>query len=164
VLYIPTFQAENTAKTERNVRTARASNVELVGLRPEPRRESAPVPPPKTSVKTVKEDSKTYHIVRKGERLTDISERYGVDVATLKGINRLKKDQIYPNMRIQLVSQKKKQEPRAATGYHTVKKGENLVDISEKYGVDMVTLKRVNKLKNDRIMAGTRLRLPPKKG
>ena len=86
-----------------------------------------------------------------------------MDVATLKQINRLKKDQVYPNMRIELVSEKKVQ-PKIARTIHTVKKGENLSDISEKYGVNVITLKRVNKLKNDRILAGMKLRLPAKKG
>ncbi len=109
VLFIPTFQAfqaQITPKAEPNVRIARVSNIEPAAPRLEPRKESTPASPPRTSIKTAKQDSKTCHIVKKGERLTDISERYGVDVATLKGINRLKKDQIYPNMRIQLVSQK----------------------------------------------------------
>jgi len=45
-----------------------------------------------------------YHIVRRGENLAGISEKYGIDLETLKHINRLKKGQIYPNMRIVLVS------------------------------------------------------------
>lgn len=88
-----------------------------------------------------------------------------MDVTTLREINRLRKDQIYPNMRIELVSQKKVKPKRGGTyqTYHTVKKGENLSDISEKYGINVTTLKRVNRLKGDRILAGTRLRLPEKK-
>ncbi len=68
-------------------------------------------------------------------------------------------------MRIELVSQKKAKPKRGWTyqTYHTVKKGENLSDISEKYGIDVVTLKRANRLKSDRILAGMRLRLPEKK-
>ncbi len=117
----------------------------------------------KSSAQAAKKGTKAYHIVKKGESLTDISEKYGMDVATLKEINRLKKDQIYPNMRLELVSHTKSQ-PKRAPSYHTVKKGENLSDISEKYGVDMITLKRVNKLKSDRIFVGMKLKLPEKKG
>jgi LysM repeat protein len=130
-----------------------------------------PAEPPKKEVRagtkpagqTAKKGAKTYHIVRKGESLTDISEKYGLDVATLKEINRLKKDQIYPNMRLELVSHTKTQ-PKRAPSYHTVKKGENLSDISEKYGVDVAALKRLNKLKSDRITVGMKLKLPEKKG
>jgi LysM repeat protein len=118
---------------------------------------------PKRVAQKGKKGTKDYHIVKKGESLTDISEKYGLDVSTLKEINRLKKDQIYPNMRLELVSHAKAQAKQTKT-YHTVKKGENLSDISEKYGVDITALKRVNKLKNDRIYAGMKLKLPEKKG
>jgi membrane-bound lytic murein transglycosylase D len=118
---------------------------------------------PKRVAQKGKKGTKDYHIVKKGESLTDISEKYGLDVSTLKEINRLKKDQIYPNMRLELVSHAKAQAKQTKT-YHTVKKGENLSDISEKYGVDVTALKRVNKLKNDRIYAGMKLKLPEKKG
>ena len=118
---------------------------------------------PKRVAEKGKKAPKTHHIVKKGESLTDISEKYGLDVATLKEINRLKKDQIYPNMRLELVSHAKAQ-PKQAKTYHTVKKGENLSDISERYGLDVTALKRVNKLKNDRIYAGMKLKLPEKKG
>jgi membrane-bound lytic murein transglycosylase D len=118
---------------------------------------------PKPVAQKGKKGTKTYHVVKKGENLTDISEKYGVDVSTLKEINRLKKDQIYPNMRLELTSHSKAQAKPAKT-HHTVKKGESLSDISEKYGVDVATLKRLNKLKNDRIYAGMKLKLPEKKG
>jgi membrane-bound lytic murein transglycosylase D len=118
---------------------------------------------PKRVAKSGKKATKTYHIVKKGESLTDISEKYGLEVSTLKEINRLKKNQIYPNMRLELVSHTKAQAKQAKT-HHTVKKGENLSDISEQYGVDVIALKRVNKLKNDRIYAGMKLKLPEKKG
>jgi len=161
-IYIPSFYKQVANKSEEDVRTAGAPKTEVSAKHLEARNETPAVP--KTAPKAEKKkEVKAFHIVKKGERLTDISEKYGVDVATLKEINRLKKDQIYPNMRIELVS-KKMTQPRPAAKYHTVKKGENLSDISEKYGVNMVTLKKVNKLRNDRIMAGMKLRLPDKKG
>jgi len=51
-----------------------------------------------------------------------------------------------------------------ASSYHTVRKGENLSDISEKYGINVFALKRANNLRSDRVLAGTKLRLPAKKG
>ena len=152
------------ARAEKSVRTD--ARKEVVA---EAKKE--PAEPPKKEMRSgtkpagqsAQKGTKTYHIVRKGESLTDISEKYGMDVATLKEINRLKKDQIYPNMRLELVSHSKTQ-PKRTPSYHTVKKGENLSDISEKYGVDIAALKRVNKLKSDRILVGTKLKLPEKKG
>jgi LysM repeat protein len=104
--------------------------------------------------------AKSYHIVKKGESLTDISEKYGIDVATLKDINMLTKDKVYPNMRLELV---KHSRPAPKVSYHTVKKGESLNDISERYGVDLAALKEANNLKKDRLLAGQKLKIPAKK-
>jgi membrane-bound lytic murein transglycosylase D len=161
IVYIPSFNRQTGTNTEPKVEVARTLKKEVPASRVEAQK--TPASEPKRVAQAEKKDTKAYHIVRKGEKLTDISAKYGVNVATLKQINRLKKDQIYPSMRIELVSEKKAQ-PKTAKTVHTVKKGENLSDISEKYGVDVVTLKRVNKLKGDRILAGMRLRLPEKKG
>jgi LysM repeat protein len=168
VVYIPSFYGQPASKEEQpKVQLARVAKREESVARVEAQKELPAEPKP--VARAQKKEAKAYHIVRKGERLADISEKYGVDVATLKQINRLKKGQIYPNMRIQLVSEKKvvsdkKAQPKIARTFHTVKKGENLSDISEKYGVNVITLKRVNKLKSNRILAGMRLRLPEKKG
>jgi membrane-bound lytic murein transglycosylase D len=162
VIYIPSFYGQPTLRAERKVQLAGITKKEGFEARITARKGAVAEAKPSATVEK-KEIKKTFHIVKKGERLADISEKYGVDVSTLREINRLKKDQIYPRMRIELVSQRKAQ-PKVASRYHTVKKGENLSDISEKYGVDVVTLKRANKLKSDRILAGMRLRLPEKKG
>ena len=69
-----------------------------------------------------------FHIVKKGERLADISEKYGISLATLKEINKLKKSHIYPNMRLELTSsrvRKTEKHVRLAV-YHTTRKGEIL--------------------------------------
>ena len=151
-------EAKREVRTEtKKAVVAEPEKETVTGARKEVRAE------PKRVAQKEKKGTKTYHIVKKGENLTDISEKYGLDVSTLKEINRLKKDQIYPNMRLELTSHSKAQAKQAKT-YHTVKKGENLSDISEKYGVDVAALKRVNKLKSDHIYAGMKLRLPEKKG
>ena len=167
VVYIPKFADTGGKKPE--VKTAVASLKENREVPAETKKNVRPEAPREARAQVkqtpVKENkaAKTYHIVKKGETLTGISEQYGVDVATLKQINKLKKDQVHPNMRLELVSHPHGK-TKASKKYHTVKKGENLSDISEKYGVDVATLKRVNKLKSDRIQAGMKLRLPDAKG
>jgi len=63
-----------------------------------------------TQEKKTKEDQQakkkklpTYHIVKKGETLAKISNKYGIDIATLKSANNLKSDKLYPNMRLKIV-------------------------------------------------------------
>ncbi len=119
--------------------------------------------------KTAKEP-KTYHVVKKGETLADISELYGIDKSSLRSANKLRGDRVYPNMKIRLVSYKGKKKPSAAptrkriVKYHTVKKGETLSSISEKYGVDIDDIKSANKIKGNRINARTRLKIVRQEG
>jgi membrane-bound lytic murein transglycosylase D len=112
----------------------------------------------KETPKSVPKQAKTFHIVRKGETLTDISEKYGIEVASLKEMNRLKKDQIYPSMRLDLVAHSKSS-TKGVKKFHLVKRGETLTDIAEKYGLEIDTLKGLNRLKKDKINTGMKLKV-----
>lgn len=130
--------------------------------------------------------NRSFHIVKKGESLADISERYGTDLATLRKINKLRRDRIVPNMRLQIAAAAEAQATTEKAGqarsdrsqtiqtravrprpiqirsvklYHVVKKGENLTDISEKYSVNVTSLKKMNGLKKDGLRPGMRLRV-----
>ncbi len=48
-------------------------------------------------------EAKTYHNVKKGETLSSISNKYGVDISSLRATNRLKNDKVYPGMKLKLV-------------------------------------------------------------
>ena len=58
---------------------------------------------------------------------------------------------------------KKNATPAANPTTHTVKKGETLSVIANKYGVTITALKNANGLKSDRINAGQKLKIPAKK-
>lgn len=47
-----------------------------------------------------------------------------------------------------------------SSSWHRVKKGENLATIAQRYGVSVEGLRSANKLRNSRITAGARLRIP----
>lgn len=165
-VYIPRFEGQKVQTVK-----AEAAGQEAKGEgRAEPKRVARtvarpavkqPAAAPKQVAAAPKQPAaKPYHIVKKGEKLTDISEKYGIDVATLKDINMLTKDKVYPNMRLDLV---KHSRPATKASYHVVKKGESLTDISEKYDVEVGALKEANKLKKDRLLAGQKLKIPAKK-
>jgi membrane-bound lytic murein transglycosylase D len=68
-------------------------------------------PKSKGRAKTSKEDApvkpekiKPYHIVKKGETLASISDKYGVDIASLKSANRLKNNRIHAKMKLKIVA------------------------------------------------------------
>lgn len=137
-------------------------------------------PVSKVRVKTDKDNTqakpekiKPHHIVKKGETLALISDKYGVDVADLKSINKLKNGKVYPNMKLKLASYvEKKQVEKGHVGkkdaekkhtakvkYHVVKKGETLDSISDRYGVGIGAIKSANRLKSNKIQARTKLKI-----
>jgi membrane-bound lytic murein transglycosylase D len=97
------------------------------------------------------------HVVKKGETLSSISSRYGIDVAELKAQNNLKGDKVYPNMKLRLAGYKTEKKP--AVRYHVVKKGETLSSISSRYGIEVAELKAQNKLKSDAVQPRMKLRI-----
>ncbi|MBP6941121.1 MAG: LysM peptidoglycan-binding domain-containing protein [Syntrophorhabdaceae bacterium] len=106
---------------------------------------------------------KDYHVVKKGETLVSISGKYGINVASLRSMNNLKNDKVYPNMKLKLAGHSQKKQAQKAR-YHVVKKGETLGSISSKYGTDVASLKSLNKLKSNRISANMKLRIPRNEG
>ena len=63
----------------------------------------------------------------------------------------------------QKTTAQKKPAASGTTSTHTVKKGETLSKIAATYGVSITALKNANGLKNDKINAGQKLKIPAKK-
>jgi membrane-bound lytic murein transglycosylase D len=127
--------------------------------------DAKPAPVERERVRVAKEDtqakqarSKTHHIVKKGETLTSISDKYGVAINDLKSFNKLKNGKIYPNMKLRLASHVEKKS-KAKVRFHIVKKGETLTSISDKYGVNVEAIKSANRLKSNKIQARMRLKI-----
>jgi membrane-bound lytic murein transglycosylase D len=112
----------------------------------------------KESTQVKSEKTKIHHIVKKGETLASISDKYGVDIADLKSINKLKNGKVYPNMELVLASHAEKKN-EAKVKYHTVKRGETLNSISDKYGVGIEAIKSANRLKTNKIQANMKLKI-----
>jgi membrane-bound lytic murein transglycosylase D len=112
----------------------------------------------KENTQAKSEKTKTHHIVKKGETLASISDKYGVDVADLKSINKLKNGKVYPKMKLALASHVEKKS-EAKVKYHIVKKGETLNSISDKYGVGIEAIKSANRLKTNKIQANMKLKI-----
>ncbi|MHB8111003.1 MAG: lytic transglycosylase domain-containing protein [Syntrophorhabdaceae bacterium] len=114
--------------------------------------------------------AKAFHIVKKGETLSEISDRYGIDESSLRAANNLKGKRVYTNMKLRLVShaeQRKAETKKTSAGpargktvrIHTVKKGETLSSISDKYGVDVDDLKAANRIKGNKINKNAKLKI-----
>jgi membrane-bound lytic murein transglycosylase D len=113
------------------------------------------------------------YTLRVGDKLDRIARRFGMSLAGLKSVNGIKgRTRVKPGTTL-LVSGNKGAEPATPAGKpepvrmaasgsvrtHTVGKGDTLFSIAKRYGVTVAELKRVNRLKSDRLAAGARLAL-----
>jgi membrane-bound lytic murein transglycosylase D len=119
--------------------------------------------PPKSDKKETKTDkkAKTY-TVKSGENLTEIADKFGVTVKEIKEWNDLESDTIYEGQTLKLYSDKTtkketKKDTKQKTTYYTVKKGETLSAIADKFEVTVSDLKKWNNLKSDTIEVGQKL-------
>ncbi len=91
------------------------------------------------------------HIVRVGDTITSISNLYSIKKDFIIKLNNLKDENyIYvgQNLKIYDSSQESAPNKDIKNNYHLVKKGENLTEISTKYGLNFKELIEINNLKN----------------
>ena len=106
-------------------------------------------------------DFKKIHIVQVGDTITSISEFYSIKKEFLIKLNNLKdEDYIYvgQNLKISDSSQENKNNDKINDSFHIVQKGESLVVISTKYGLNYKDLIEINNLKKpDSLEVGSKL-------
>lgn len=134
-----------------------------------------------------------YHKVRKGDSLSEISDRYGITMTELKKWNHLRNNKapmgrklkIYTTEAVASTSRKitkpdtiaVKESTAIASNtakvfkeekvvsykdvvkYHKVKRGDNLGEISDKYGVSVAEVKKWNRIKGSNIVPGKSLKI-----
>lgn len=113
--------------------------------------------PSENYVKNKKPEKPKVHIVESGETLSLIAEKYNLKVSDLKEWNNLESDIIYPGQELRLTkpeNTKKEKTEKTKAKTHTVKEGENLTLIADKYNVTVEDLKKWNDLKSDVIKVG----------
>jgi len=101
-----------------------------------------------------------FHVVRRGDTLSGIAARYGIDEATLKQWNSIGEEQsILVGQRLRLTEPAPEPEPVGPV--HTVRYGETLGGIATRYGVALAEVMALNEITNaSRIEVGQPIRLP----
>lgn len=112
------------------------------------------------------------HQVKSGDSLWKIANTYSTTVAQLREWNHLKSDLIFPNQTLVITADAKQEtaptEPASTTQpapqvttakTHTVKSGDSLYKIGQKYKVSVAQLYEWNQLKSDLIHPGQKLKV-----
>ncbi len=112
--------------------------------------------------------SPRFHLVRRGESLTQIAKKYRLKLSNLKQMNRIKGSVIHPGQRLRLskrkrfiakTSKRKLSPPKGRV--YIVQKGDTLIGIAKKYNVSLPRLMEKNSLNfQSIIIAGHQLFIP----
>ncbi|QBA65674.1 LysM peptidoglycan-binding domain-containing protein [Muriicola soli] len=119
----------------------------------------------------VKADSRIRYRVKSGDYLGKIAERYGVGVSQIKNWNGLRSNNLRIGQRLTIYPRKPfvaATSPKSAVKtvnnselkFHTVKEGDSLWTISQKYpGISIENLREWNGIRGNKLLPGTRLKL-----
>lgn len=94
------------------------------------------------------------YIVKSGDTLYSIANKYNTTVNDLKTINNLTSNNLYIGQKLKLKSDYEKND------VYIVKKGDSLWSIANKYNITVSELKEKNNLKNNNLSVGQQLILP----
>lgn len=98
--------------------------------------------------------------VRRGDNLWSISKKFGLTIRSLKSLNNLRSSKLRVGQRLK-VSISGGASIGAKSSVYYVKRGDNLTNISRKYGVRLTELLRKNRLKSSsKLLVGMRLVIP----
>lgn len=120
-----------------------------------------------SKTKDVSNMSKDYHIVKNGENLGLIAQKYNCSVSDLKSWNNLSGNMIQPKQKLIVYAPKKVVSSENSSNqafdyvYYTVKKGDTLWDIAQLYdGVTVDQIKKLNNINNSkRLKPGQKLKV-----
>jgi N-acetylmuramoyl-L-alanine amidase len=95
------------------------------------------------------------YTVKKNDNLSEIAERFGISLADLKSLNKLRSNTIQVGQVLVLPGGN-----ASAVEEHTIRRGETLSEIAAQYRVSLSRLKEANNIAGDRIMVGQKLKIP----
>jgi len=129
---------------------------------------------------------KKYHIVKRGEYVSTIADKYNCTTGDIKRWNKLKSTKLYKGQRLAVYVSVKEKAPAENTAakpattpqttakktsatktkstsgkytWHVVQKGDTLYSIAKQYDHTIDEIKSLNKLSSNRLMPGTKLKV-----
>ena len=99
------------------------------------------------------------HIVKSGETLSAIASKYGVSVENIKKWNNLSSDKLSIGQKLTINPTTKSNNNSSTQKMHTVKSGETLSSIANKYNTTVDAIMKANNLKSTKIYVGQKLKI-----
>ncbi len=106
-----------------------------------------------------KRNSWRYHAVVSGDTLASVAREYRVDPADLASANQLHASDSIESVAALVVPVAPSAAPSAHTRLYTVRRGDTLVTIADRFGVSLNQLRRWNRITGIRVESGSRLRV-----
>lgn len=100
--------------------------------------------------------AQTYY-VQQGDSLYNIAARYGTTITALQQSNGLTSTSLYPGQALNISSQGS---TSGTASSYTVKSGDSLFLIAQRYGISVDALKSANNLSSNYLVTGQRLTIP----
>jgi len=95
------------------------------------------------------------YMVKRGDSLSVIAQRYNVSQSELKSVNNISSDTIHIGQELTIPGVGAAQQEE-----HTIRSGETLSEIAQRYRISLASLRQANDIRNDRIMVGQVLKIP----
>jgi membrane-bound lytic murein transglycosylase D len=108
-------------------------------------------------VPEVKRTAWRYHHVQQGETLTAVAQKYRVAIADLADVNQMKESDSLDGVEALVVPNAGVASPSQRTQMYTVRRGDTLVTIADRFGVSLEQLRRWNKLDGLKVEPGKHL-------
>lgn len=102
--------------------------------------------------------SGNYYTVQSGDSLWSIAKKYGISVSDLKEANNLTSNTLSIGQVLKIPTEEESEIP--TTNTYTVKSGDSLYSIAQKYGITVNELKTLNNLTSNTLSIGQVLKLP----
>ncbi|MCH7816087.1 MAG: N-acetylmuramoyl-L-alanine amidase [Proteobacteria bacterium] len=96
------------------------------------------------------------YMVKRGDSLSVIAQRFAVSLAELKASNNLLSNTIHIGQVLTIPGG-----VQIAASEHTIRRGETLSEIAERYRISLANLRQANNIAGDHIRVGQVLKIPP---
>ena len=106
-------------------------------------------------IPTLEDIEENYYIVKAGDNLYSIANKYNISVNELKSINNLVSDNLYIGQKILLVSNESMND-----NVYVVKVGDTLYSIAKRYNIPVIDLINANNINDNIIVVGQELIIP----